>query len=237
VLDAGSDRGQFWSEERWERWAPLAGILAVALWITGIVLVESTDQPEDDAPVEAIASFFESESGQLLAGGFLFMLGSAAFIWFLGSLRARLWGSEGGSGRVTTIVFGSGVATAILAAATQAPVVAGSITAEETERALDGGAAQAFAELGDGFFVAAETMLVVFFFASALGILRTRAFPAWLGWLSLLLAVVAVVPWIGWAALVWGLPLWVLIVSIWMLTRGTDRGVRTEARRTPPAAA
>lgn len=236
MFDPSTDRESFWSERRWERWAPLAGILAVILWIIGIVVVES-DQPDDEAPVEAIASFFEDESGRLLAGGFLFMLGSALFVYFLGSLRTRFWVAEGGAGRLTTIMFGSGVATAIFAAATQAPMIAGAITADETERAIDGGAAEVFAELGDGFFVAAETMLVVFFFASAVAILRTRAFPAWLGWVTLAFAVIAVIPWIGWAALVWGLPLWVLVVAIWMLTRETDRDARADAHRTPPAAA
>jgi hypothetical protein len=116
-------------------------------------------------------------------------------------------------------------------------MIAGAITADETERAIDGGAAEVFAELGVGFFVAAETMLVVFFFASAVAILRTRAFPAWLGWVTLAFAVIAVIPWIGWAALVWGLPLWVLVVGIWMLTREADRDARADAHRTPTAPA
>jgi MFS family permease len=229
-MEPKSAREQLWSEERWERYAPLAGVLAVILWIVGIMIVESADSPDEDAAVDAISSFFENESGQLLAGGFLFMLGSAALIWFLGSLRARFWASEGGSGRLAAIVYGSGLATAVLAAATQAPTIAGAITADETDRPIDGGAAEVFWGLSDGFFVAAETMLVVFFLAVALSILRTRSLPVWLGWLSLLLAVIAVIPWIGWAALVWGLPLFVLIAGIWMFVRPAV----VETRAAPP---
>jgi hypothetical protein len=210
----------FWSERRWERYASLAGVVGVALWVIAIAILEgATDAADEDAGGEAIAAYFEEDSGAILAGSFLFMLGSSVFIWFLGSLRARLRNAEGGAGRITSIVFGSGLVVSAMSLGFAAPQAAGALTADETDPPLDPGAAQVFESLGDGFFIAAEAAVVVFFLAVGAAALRTRALPAWLGWASLVLGIAAIVPWIGWAVYIWGLPLWVLVVSLWLFMR------------------
>jgi hypothetical protein len=38
--------------------------------------------------------------------------------------------------------------------------------------------------------------------------------PRWLGWFSLLIALVLLVPWINWAAFIFAVPLWVIVVSV-----------------------
>jgi hypothetical protein len=66
----------------------------------------------------------------------------------------------------------------------------------------------------------------VFFLAAALSIFRFRALPRWLGWLALVLAVLAVIPPVGWAVLALGLPIWTLIAS-WLVfarQRGAPAG-------------
>jgi hypothetical protein len=222
-----------WSERRWERYGPLSGVLAVVLWVISVFVIESADSPDEDAGGQEIAAYFESDGGTILAGAFIFMVGTAVFIWFLGSLRARLFWAEGGAGRVTAIVFGSGLVVAAMSMGLMAPQAAGGLMAEETEAPIDPGAAQAFDALGDGFFVAAEATVFVFFLAVAVAALRTRALPVWLGWASLVLGLVALVPWVGWAVYIWGLPLWVLVVSIWLFLRPVGP-VRTEASATLP---
>ena len=49
---------------------------------------------------------------------------------------------------------------------------------------------------------------------TGLAVLRTGALPRWLGWVSLLIALVLLVPWINWAAFIFALPLWVIVVSV-----------------------
>jgi hypothetical protein len=215
----------FWSERRWERYAPLTGVLAVILWVISVFVIESADSPGEDAGGQEIAAYFESEGGTILAGSFIFMLGAAVFLWFLGSLRARLYGAEGGAGRMTSIVFGSGLVVAAMSLGLMAPQAAGGLTADETDPPLDPGAAQVFEGLGDGFFVAAEATVAVFFLAVGVAALRTRALPVWLGWASLVFGIAAIVPWIGWAVYIWGLPLWVLVVSLWLFLRGRVPGL------------
>ena len=104
------------------------------------------------------------------------------------------------------------------------PDLAAALASDGLERPLESGAAEAASFLGDGFFVVAELLLAGFFFAVGLAAVRARALPAWLGWLSLLLAIVALIPPIGWAVVIFGFPLWVLLTSalLWWGGRGAE---------------
>jgi len=197
---------------RWDRLSPLTGVVAVVLWVVGSIILFQ-DEPGSDASPQAIAAHFADNAGRLLVGAFLFMLGSAFFIWFAGTLRAAIARSEGGVGRLAGIVFGGGVATASMLFGLAAPTAAGALQVQNEDRDPSPAAADALSTLGDGFFIAAELMLAGFFFTVGLAALRARAFPAWLGWISLVLAVVALIPPIGWAVAVFAFPLWLLLVS------------------------
>jgi hypothetical protein len=208
--------------QTWERFAPLAGVVAVILWVVGIIVLESGGNPSDEASGQVLATHYEENSGSILAGSFLFMLGAAAFVWFLGTLRARILWSEGTVGRLAATTFGAGILTAVMAIGLAAPEAAAALSADQLDRAIEPGAADALATLGDGFFLGGEASVVVFFLAAGLASLRFRALPAWLGWVSIVFAILAVLPWIGWAVFIWGLPLWVLAASIWMFLRPTS---------------
>lgn len=217
-----------------DRMAPLAGVLAVILWVIGIAFAESASAPDDDAPASAIAEYFSEESGSILAGSFIFMLGVAAFVWFLGSVRVRYNLTEGTAGRFGTIMFGTGVLTAALAMGMTAPNAAAAFAADNLDRTLEPGAAEALWIVSDGFFIAAEASVVAFFLAAGMGALRFGALPRWLAWASIALAILAVFPWVGWASFIWGLPLWVLATSIWMFMSAAAPD-RVETRPTAPA--
>ena len=87
------------------------------------------------------------------------------------------------------------------------------------DRELSPEAAETLWVLGGGFFVVAEFVGVAFPGATALAILRSRAFPTWLGWVTALMAVVLIFVPIGWAILIFALPLWTLIVAVWMYAK------------------
>jgi hypothetical protein len=59
---------RFWLVTRgtWERWAALSGLVAVALWVIGVVIDESSNLPGED-PNE-ILSWFQDESNTILVG-------------------------------------------------------------------------------------------------------------------------------------------------------------------------
>jgi hypothetical protein len=199
---------------RWERHAPLTGIAAVILWVVGIVIVQGPGHLgniSDHAPAD-ILSRYTAHHMAIQWGAWLVMLGSVAFLWFMGSVRARLYHSEGGVGRVASIAAFGGVATGLSVLLVHAP----SFAAAGTSKNLTPDAAKALNLMDDVFFYAAEFSVAVLFLATALAVFRWRAFPAWLGWVSLVFGVLVVIPPVGWAVLAVGLPLWTLFVA-WLI--------------------
>jgi hypothetical protein len=198
-----------------KRVTPLAGILSVVLFVIGVFVLESGDTPGDEATGAEIATYFTDNLERLAIGALFWGVGVIALIWFLDGLRTHILPS---SGQLARLTYGFGYAAALFILASVTPDVAGALASDNLDRALDPGAAEAFDSMGDAFFIAAEIMLVGFFSAFGLASIRGRAFPIWLGWISLALALVALILPIGWAVVVFGLPIWILLVSalLWM---------------------
>ena len=128
----------------------------------------------------------------------------------LGSLRAALHAAEGGTGRLATLAFGSGVATAISLMFTYLPHAQAAFDHENTS---DTGI-EALVRVGDSFFGGAVLFSIPLLVAVGLAILRFGALPRWLAWFSLVLALVMAIPTLGFFGIVVGLPLWVLATSV-----------------------
>jgi hypothetical protein len=199
---------------RWERFAPLTGIVAVALWVVGVIVESSTEYSEKDTPEEILA-VFQGDTNTLLAAGVIFAFGVVFFIWFLGSLRAALYSAEGGVGRLSSIAYGSGMLAALCLLLQVAPTLQGAVDEDD----LSADTAQSLHSMGEAFFVGAELTLLAMFAAVGLLLLRTRVLPIWLGWASLAVALLlAIIP-IGWAGVVWAFPLWTIVTSVLLYLR------------------
>jgi hypothetical protein len=72
------------------------------------------------------------------------------------------------------------------------------------------------------FFVGAEIAGAILLVSTGMLAIRTAVLPTWLGWASLVVALLmlTVIGPIGFIAIVIGLPLWVLVVSILLWRRG-----------------
>ena len=219
-------------ERRWERFAPLTGVAAVVLWLIAVLILETGDRPGDDSPAREIATYFDDETGRIFFSFLLWGLGTALFVWFLGSLRGALASAEGGVARVASIAFGAGIGTAVFALAFPATDVAGAIAAD-SDRGISPAAAETLVDLGIGFFVCAEVITAVLFVATALVALRTRVLPVWLAWASIVLAIALFIFPIGWAVLIFGLPLWIIVVSALLFTRGEAPAGEVATARAP----
>jgi hypothetical protein len=202
--------------DRRERSAALTGITAIALWVIGLVVLETiADQPgTNTTPARALA-YFEGEEHAILAGTFFFMLGAVFFLWFVGALRARLYLAEGGTRRLT----GTGYAGGLVAAASLLFMGSTQAAGALNKANLSPEAAQVYRGLGDAFFYAAEPAVGVLILATGMIVLRTRALPVWLGWVSLGIGLWLLIPPIGWAALISAFPLWVIVVSLLLYRR------------------
>jgi hypothetical protein len=199
---------------RWERFAPLTGIVAVVLWVIAEFVIESTDFSEKDTALEVLV-VFRDDSGTLITGGLMFAFGVVFFIWFLGSLRARLWRAEGGLGRLSAIAYGSGLLAALCLLFQVAPIVQGAFDDDD----LSPGAAQSLQVIAGAFFGGTEITLIPMFIAVGLLTLRTRVFPTWLGWASLAIALVLVIIPIGWAGVIFLFPLWTIVTSVLLFVK------------------
>jgi hypothetical protein len=211
---------------RWERLQPLTGVLAVGLWVIGVALSESVQPAGDSA--EDVLSNFQENGGTILAGGFIFQLGCLFFIWFLGTLWARLRWAEGGTGRLATTAFGGGLATAVFLLLAPGADMAGALNNEE----IAASTAEAVRVVEDVFVSGAALSAAVVVTAVALVTILTGALPRWVGWVSFALALWLLIPFVGWAGLLFGFPLWVLLVSFYLWRAAT--GVVTTERTAPP---
>ena len=153
------------------------GVLAPALWIAGILISQSlTDKLPNNASDAQVLTWLNANQNLVIAGGWLFMTGCLAFIWFAGLLRSRLAEAEGGNHTLSTIGFAGAVAAAVFGIGTQAQL-ASAINASEVSAPTAG----MFHHLGDLFFVGAELSLIVLLASVAVLAFRVAAVPRWWG--------------------------------------------------------
>lgn len=200
---------------RWEALAPLTGIAAVLLFAAAFVVHDVIgDTPNADAPASTFASYYEEHDGNIWLTSILISLAIFFLFWFIGVLRGAVHAAEGGVGRLAATAHAGGIATAVLILASIGTQVSGAILVSERDVGLAPDSAVAYWFIGDGLFVAAFYGAAVMVAATGLAVLRTGALPRWLGWVSLLIALVLLVPWINWAAFIFVFPLWVIVVSV-----------------------
>jgi hypothetical protein len=82
--------------------------------------------------------------------------------------------------------------------------------------------AEAIRVIGDVIFIGAEMSAAVLIAATGIHILRTRVLHRGVAWFSLVVALLLVILPIGWAALLFGVPLWVILVSVLLWRRGAQ---------------
>jgi hypothetical protein len=202
---------------KWERFAPLAGVLAIPFLIAGVAIVSSNAKGSKGPK---ILSSYHHHSNGILLGGLLWSLGVLLFIWFLSTLRTHYAAVEGGGARLANLAWSGGLIASTLALLIPTGDEVGALNKND----IDASGAAVLHHLSDAFFVATEYALPVLFFASAALALRHAALPKWLGWLSLVIGVVLLIGPIGWAALIFATPIWTLIVSV-MLWRCAEQPV------------
>ena len=203
------------SENR--RWA-LVGPLSVALWVVGIILINKNG-PADHATGAQILAWYKSDSDSIVLGAWLFMLGCIGFVTFVAGLRVRLTEAAGrGSQLPMLALVGAGMA-AVCGMLTAGVDLGGGIDKNDISPAI----AAVFHHSVDIFFVGAEMAAILPLAAVAILAWRTRVFPRWWAAFAGLVAVVLLVGPIGWLGLIFGVPLWTLGTSLFVLLRSPER--------------
>ena len=172
------------NEDRYVQYGAATGIIFVILTVIGFAIVIPTP-PDLDAPAQEWASYFTSHHEAVRAGLVILAAGFFFFIWFLGTLTSLLRIATG-TPRLPSIVLAGGLlggASLLIGFSTEA-------TAAYRPQAVDPGLTRALADVFVLAGVAAIPGFVAFFGAAAVVILRTGAFPGWLGWLLAIAAAV-----------------------------------------------
>jgi hypothetical protein len=150
------------------------------------------------------------------------MVGSLAFLWVVGILRARLVSAEDRPATFAAIAFAGGVATGIFALGMPTGGLVASLNADE----IGASTAEALNAVETAFLIAAELSAIVLLVGASVVSLQNRVLPRWWAIVSILLAVWLLILPIGWAGLLIGLPVWTVVTSV-LLLRGsavTPRG-------------
>ncbi|HEY3578442.1 MAG TPA: hypothetical protein VGK68_10725 [Gaiellaceae bacterium] len=195
-------------------WA-LVGPLTVALWILGLGLL-THHQPGEHASGSEILAWYKAHTDSILLGGWLFMIGCLGFVVFVAGVGRRL--------ALPVLALTGAAIAAVSGMLTAAVDVAGGLDKNDITPAT----AATFHHAVDIFFITAELTAVLPLAVVAVIAWRTRALPRWWAAFSGLVAVVLIIGPIGWIGLIFGVPIWTLGTSLFVLL-GSRVRMRTAA--------
>lgn len=219
-----------------ERWAPIGGIVFVVLMVVGSMLIG--DVPGPDAPEQEIAAYLADSNNHTrnIIGAYLWVVGALAFLWFLTRLRSDLHRAEDGTGALSNLAFGAGVAfTAVWMVSAAAFAAVPYVIELRAAPVSDPDLVRVLPPMGRLLLLLGCGFAGLLFLLAVSGVsFQTGVLPRWLAWLGIVAAVVLLFDVIYlnitpfWA--------WVLIASIVMLMRREETATTaapTPARRLP----
>ncbi|MDQ1696519.1 MAG: hypothetical protein QOJ03_1872 [Frankiaceae bacterium] len=196
---------------RWERLAPLTGVLAIAVILIGVIVIGG-NTPDTNDPATKILSFYKDHRDKEMGAAFITGIGGALFVFFSASMRALL-SRPPARGRLAAAAFGGGIVTAagILAASTIHLALA------DSGKHGTADVAQALAYLDNSDYLVFGFGLAAMVLPAGISIVRTRVLPLWLGIVAIVAGVVSFTPF-GFFGFLLAL-VWVIVVSIWLAVR------------------
>ncbi len=196
---------------RWERLAPLSGVLFVALLVASFVI--SGEPPDSDEGISEVLEYWRDDDSKVIASAILGVYALIAFLWFLGALRSALRAAEGSTGRLSATAFAGG----IVLAAGAAVGLAIQYAAAESAGDVPSQVTQTLSVLNAEYFIPFPVGLGVLLLATAVATIRHGPLPKWMGWIALVLGIAAITP-AGFVAFLGFLP-WVVVASILLYLR------------------
>jgi hypothetical protein len=201
--------------ESLRRLGPLTGIPFAVLLAVTFATPMTPDTHDTGAQV---ISEYQAHHGAHLLGDLTGAVAVVFFLFFISSLRSYFKDKEGGDG-LSMAAFAGGILIAVGGAIFTSLDVA----LIDARHDITPQAAQALNVLSNDFFFPFEIGLIVFSICIGLAIIASGALPKWLGWVQVVIGVVAFTP-VGFFGFFVTL-LWSVIVAILIY------------RRTAPAAA
>ncbi len=195
-----------------DRWSGLAGIIAVILLAAGAAMFGVYDYlPSSESLTERLTE----GNAMVSVGGYLGVVGSFFLIWFAGSLYRILRTREAGSGWLSTLVVGGGVAAGTVLAIGFSAIVSSAARAG-TAQGIPPDEALALYDLYSQVLGLAFAVAIAVHIAAVAALsLRTAALPAWFAWISVLVVVGLLSP-LSYFALA-AVLVWLVVMSLWSI--------------------
>jgi hypothetical protein len=191
--------------------APLSGVLGVALVIASFAL--GGDSPDQNAGAAEVVSYYTKHNDKLMAAAALLALGAFFLLVFTTTVAGTLRRASGETGGSSAVSFAGGVILAV-----GITLFAGvTFSLADTVEHLEPGGAQILNVLADDLFMPLTIGNAAFLLGSGIGVIKTKVLPVWLGWVAVVLGVVALTPGGFFAFMLLGL--WTLIVSVLLYRR------------------
>ena len=199
--------------------APLTGVAFVVLVIIGFAI--GGEPPEFDSPAGELVDHYVDNKNKAMVGALLEGIAATLFVFFGGYVRRVLRAAEGERGMLSAIAFAGTIIFAVGLAIDATITMALAESAED----VDPSAVQALVALFQNDYMPFAVGLQVFLLAMGLVAVRTGAIPKWIGWIAILLGVIAVTP-IGFAAFI-GSGILVLVLGVVLTMRERAAQPRT----------
>jgi hypothetical protein len=200
---------------RWERLAPLAGVVFVVLVLVAFIPLGG-NTPDNDASAQKVQSFYSKHSDREAVAAYVLAL-SVPFLVFFTSIFYRAIRAAGGRGRLAAAAFGGGLLSAAGFAVAAAVHLA---LASAGDKASTLATTQTLNVLDNMDFIPFVAGLGTMLLAAGLATLRYGGvLPRWLGWAGVILGIAIFIPFVGFIA--FGLSgIWILVASIVLYQRG-----------------
>lgn len=208
---------------------PLTGIVAVVL--VAIAFVVGGEPPDTDDSVQEVIQFYLDNDDETMIGGALLAWAAVLFLFFASAVRRALRAAETEAGGLSALSF----AGAIVFAVGLAIFAAIGFALGDAATDLEPGAVQTLHVMNVNFFFPAAVGLSVFLLGTGIAAIKTGVLPKWLGWVAILVGILAVTP-IGFISFLLN-GLFVIIVSVMLAMRAGEDGASrpNEGAAVPPA--
>jgi hypothetical protein len=214
--------------DRWARRAPLTGIAAVVLFIIAFIIGGET--PDFDASPSEIVNYYNDQTAQVITS-ILLLYGSVLLVFFAATLRSALREANALS---NLVLIGGALESLGLAIFAGLNFTLVDLANSDHLSRIDPGTLQSLNSLNSDFFFPLVLGTSIFLISAALAIFATGGLPRWMGWVALLLGIVALTPGGFFAFIVSGL--WILAASVILLRRGAGAASGGAAPAAPEAA-
>jgi len=196
---------------------PLLGLVFVALLAVSIGL--TANGPQSNASGASVIAYYTDHKDRATISGLMTAISIPAGLFFFGLLREYLHASR--AVRPYSIIALAGAIVFAVGGCIQAGLT---ISLTDVPTQLSTSAAQALnvlsSDMGAGLFIGGLSTMQ---FAFGIAFLVGKAFPKWLGWLSIVIGVVCLLgPLVFFGLIATGV--WVLIVSAMIYPRLRDSG-------------